>query len=99
VFVITLKFSSNRGAASTFMEGHKEWIQRGLRDGVFLLAGSLQGNSGGIVFAHNASRAQIDERVAADPFVAARVVEAEVVEVRPSVLAAPLQFLDVGELR
>ncbi len=41
MFVVLLKFSDNKSNASQFMEGHKEWIQHGFDDGVFLLAGSL----------------------------------------------------------
>ena len=46
MFVVLLKFSDNKGQAGQFMEGHKEWLKRGFDDGVFLLAGSLQPNSG-----------------------------------------------------
>ena len=41
MFIALLKFSGNKSRAGQFMEGHKEWIQRGLDDGVFLLVGSL----------------------------------------------------------
>src|SRR6516164_11817526 len=37
MFLVLLKFSSNKGRASQFMEGHKAWIKRGFDDGVFLL--------------------------------------------------------------
>ena len=37
MFIALLKFSDNKGKASQFMEGHKEWIKRGFDDGVFLL--------------------------------------------------------------
>ena len=47
MFLVLLKFSSNKGQAGQFMDGHKEWIARGFDDGVFLLVGSLQPNSGG----------------------------------------------------
>lgn len=29
MFIVLLKFPSNKGQASQFMEGHKEWIKRG----------------------------------------------------------------------
>jgi hypothetical protein len=35
MFIVLLKFSSNRGKASQFVERHKEWIKRGFDDGVF----------------------------------------------------------------
>ena len=53
MFIVLLKFSDNKGKASQFMEGHKEWIKRGFEDGVFLLVGSHQPNLGGGIVAHN----------------------------------------------
>ena len=47
MFVVLLKFSSNKAQAGQFMEGHKAWIKRGFDDGVFLLAGNLQPSLGG----------------------------------------------------
>ena len=84
MFLVLLKFSSNKGRASQFMEGHKAWIKRGFDDGVFLLVGSLQPNLGGGILAHNASLADLQSRVNADPFVAENVVRAEILEITPS---------------
>lgn len=56
MFIVMLKFSENKGEAGRFMEGHKDWIQRGFDDGVFLLAGSLQPSLGGGILAHNTSQ-------------------------------------------
>jgi uncharacterized protein YciI len=66
------------------MEGHKEWIERGFDDGVFLLAGSLQPNLGGGIVAHNTSLSDLQSRVNGDPFVAENVVSAEILEITPS---------------
>lgn len=93
MFIVLLRFSDNKGQAGRFMEGHKEWIQRGFDDGVFLVAGSIQPNSGGGVIAHNTSLATLQERVNADPFVAENVVTAEIIEVTPSRTDDRLAFL------
>ena len=93
MFVILLKFSDNKGKAGQFMDGHKEWIKRGFDDGVFLLAGSLQPNAGGGVVAHNTALSDLQSRVNADPFVAERVVTAEILEITPSRTDARLNFL------
>jgi uncharacterized protein YciI len=84
MFVVLLKFSENKGRAGQFMEGHKEWIQRGFDDGVFLLTGSLQPNLGGGIVAHSTSLADLQVRVNADPFVAENVVSPEIHEIAPS---------------
>ncbi len=93
MFIVLLRFSDNKAKAGQFMEGHKEWIKRGFDDGVFLLAGSLQPNLGGGVVAHNTSLSDLRSRVNADPFVAEKVVTAEILEISPSKTDARLNFL------
>ena len=93
MFVVLLKFSDNKGKAGQFMDGHKEWIQRGFDDGVFLLAGSLQPNLGGGIVAHDTSLSELQSRVNTDPFVAEKVVTAEILEITPSKADARLNFL------
>ena len=93
MFIVLLRFSSNKGQASRFMEGHKEWIKRGFDDGVFLLVGSLEPNLGGGIVAHNTSLADLQSRVNDDPFVAQSVVSADILEVAPSKTDERLKFL------
>ena len=93
MFVVLLKFSGNKGRASQFMEGHKEWIKRGFDDGVFLLAGSLQPGMGGGILAHNTSLSDLESRVNTDPFVVQNVVKAEILEIAPSKADTRLDFL------
>jgi uncharacterized protein YciI len=93
MFIVLLKFSTNKSLASQHMAGHKEWIKRGFEDGVFVLAGSLQANLGGMVMAHNTSLEALQSRVDADPFVAEQVVSAEIIECAPSRTDERLAFL------
>jgi uncharacterized protein YciI len=93
MFIVLLKFSSNKGQSSLFMEGHKEWIRRGFDDGVFLLVGTLQPNLGGGIVAHNTSLSDIQNRVNNDPFVAENVVSAEIIEITPSTTDERFSFL------
>jgi len=93
MFVVLLKFSDNKSKATQIMEGHKEWIQRGFNDGVFLLTGSLQPNLGGGILAHNTSLPDLQSRVNNDPFVVENVVDAEILEITPSEADARLNFL------
>ncbi len=93
MFIVLLKFSGNKDQAGHFMEGHKEWIRRGVDDGVFLLVGSLQPNLGGGIMAHNTSLSDLQGRVDGDPFVAENVVSAEILEITPSKVDERLQFL------
>jgi uncharacterized protein YciI len=93
MFIVLLKFSGNKDQASQFMQGHNEWIRRGLEDGVFLLVGSLQPNLGGGIVAHNTTLSELQGRVKNDPFVAENVVSAEILEITPSKADERLKFL------
>lgn len=94
MFIILLKFSSNKGKAGEFMEGHNAWIRRGFDDGVFLLTGSLQPKLGGGVLAHNTTLDALQDRVNEDPFFAEDVVSAEIIEITPGKTDERLAFLN-----
>ncbi|MFM2415419.1 MAG: hypothetical protein RL385_142 [Pseudomonadota bacterium] len=93
IYVVLLKFSSHKSNAKELLPGHSAWIERGLDEGVFLVVGSLQPQLGGVVVAHNTTRAELDARLSEDPFVVHDVVTAEVFEVSPSKADARLAFL------
>lgn len=93
MFIVLLRFSKHRGRAAQLMEGHRQWIERGFADGVFILAGSLAAAGGGTILAHDTSRPDLEDRVKRDPFVAEGVVAAEILEVTPSRVDDRLGFL------
>jgi uncharacterized protein YciI len=93
MFIVLLKFSDNKAKAGQFIDGHKAWIQRGLEEGIFLLVGSLQPNQGGGILAHNTTLLDLESRVKDDPFVAEKVVTAEILEITPAKADARLEFL------
>lgn len=62
MFIVLLKFSDNKGQAGELMDGHNEWIKKGLDDGVFLLVGSLQPGLGGGIVAHNTTLSELESR-------------------------------------
>ena len=93
MFVVTLRFSTNRARAQQLMDGHNAWIQRGFDDGVFLMVGSLQPKLGGGILAHNTSSPDLQRRVNEDPFVVQNVVKAEILELDLGKADERLQFL------
>ncbi|HWM45669.1 MAG TPA: hypothetical protein VNR11_02015 [Xanthobacteraceae bacterium] len=93
MFIVLLRFSSNKSEAGRLMQGHNEWIRRGFDDGVFLLTGTLQPNLGGGILAHNTSLSELQDRVNSDPFVAGNVVSPEILEIAPSKTSDQLSFL------
>ncbi|WP_149183630.1 hypothetical protein [Streptomyces sp. TRM49041] len=93
MFVVLLRFSNNQSAVGHHMDGHQEWIKRGIDDGVFLLVGSIQPGLGGAVFAHSTTLEELQSRVNADPFVREDVVSAEILEISPGMADDRLSFL------
>jgi uncharacterized protein YciI len=93
MFIVLLRFAENRAAAAEHMPAHQQWITRGLTDQVFLLVGGLQPGLGGAVMAHNTSLTELQQRVAEDPFVVHRVVDAEVLQIAPGMVDPRLDFL------
>lgn len=94
--IVLLKFAENKGRAADHMAGHNAWLRQGFADGVFLVAGSLEGGQGGSVIAHDCDRAALEARVATDPFVAEGVVTAEILGISPAVTDTRLSFLTGG---
>lgn len=93
MFLILLKLTGDRDLAAQFMEGHNAWIKAGFDDGVFLLVGSLAPNPGGGILAYNTTRAELEKRVAEDPFVADNIAAPELIEVKPGKADQRLEFL------
>ena len=93
MFIVLLKFSGNKSQAGEYMDGHNEWIKSGFDDGVFLLVGSLQPNSGGGMVAHNTTLSDIQNRMNNDPFVAENITSAEIIEITTAKADEQLQFL------
>ncbi|RCV86826.1 YciI family protein [Billgrantia montanilacus] len=91
--LVLLRFSDNKSEAGRFMEGHKQWLERGFDEGVFLVSGSIQPKQGGAILAHNVSLDDLQQRVSEDPFVAEGVVSEEIIEVSPSKTDERLAFL------
>ena len=93
MFIVLLRFSDNKAQAGELMPGHNAWLKNGFDDGVFLLAGSLQPKQGGGILAHNVTFDDLQLRVNADPFVAEKVVTAEILEISPAKADQRLEFL------
>lgn len=91
--IIFLRFGPKRTEAGLWMAEHVQWIQQGIDEGVFLVAGSLDNAQGGVVVAANMESAQVQRRVAQDPFVIHGVVTAEVHAVAPSLLVRGMAAL------
>jgi uncharacterized protein YciI len=93
MFVILLRFAENKHLASEHAGGHNDWIRKGVDDAAFLLAGSVSEGQGGAIIAHGLTRADLETRLEADPFVAKRIVTPEIIEIEPGMVDQRLAFV------
>ena len=47
MFVVLLRFADNKSAAADHMAAHRDWVQQGVDDGVFVLVGGIHPGVGG----------------------------------------------------
>lgn len=93
MFVVSLRLTGSREQAAPWMAAHKDWLQAGFDDGVFLAAGNLHGQPGGGILVHGLEEAAVRARLAQDPFVANGLVEVELSGFTPAKTDSRLQFL------
>jgi uncharacterized protein YciI len=93
VYIVLLRMTPHRDRAAAVSSRHKAWIEQGIADGVFLLAGTLEPKLGGVLLADGLSRDDLDARIALDPFVQVGAVEPEVLTVTPSMAHERLRTL------
>jgi uncharacterized protein YciI len=93
MFVVFLRFGSQKARAAEFMEAHNRWIQEGIAAGAFLVVGSLKPQAGGAILAYGLSGEELHARVQEDPFVQHGVVSAEIHEIAPARADERLAFL------
>lgn len=93
MFIVFLKFSTNKSDAGAFMDAHNLWIKEGFDADIFLLVGSLQTGLGGSIIAHNTTLDELQNRINNDPFVKEDIVRAEILEIDPKMADERLKFL------
>jgi len=91
--IVVLRFTELRAEAPRWLDGHKAWLQQGFDDGVFLMAGSLRAQQGGVVMAHQVDSKDLQQRVDADPFVMQGIVSAEILDIAPARTDDRMRFL------
>ncbi len=93
MFVIFLRFTEHKAKTPAFMAAHNAWLAEGFAAGDFLLSGGLAPGLGGALLAQAASRAALEARLAADPFVAEGIVTVDIHEIAPGRTDPRLAFL------
>lgn len=93
MFIVFLRYTDKHDQSERWMQAHRDWLQSGFDDGVFLFVGRLAAQAEGAILAHGLAHGALQERVERDPFVKEGVVRAEIIELSPVKADERLSFL------
>ncbi|MEV0402475.1 YciI family protein [Actinoallomurus sp. NPDC050550] len=71
------------------LPGHYAYVDRHVAAGTFLLTGRRVPRVGGVILARAASRTEVEQIIAEDPFLGTGAVAYEVIEIEPTRWALP----------
>ncbi|MBP1859068.1 YciI family protein [Rhizobium herbae] len=92
MFILSLTYTAELSEVDRHIEPHMDWVKDGYDSGVFLASGRKIPRTGGIIFARG-TRAEIDARVAADPFTIHGVADYDITEFAVTRTAPGLEAL------
>lgn len=84
LFVVTLTYRVPLEQIDAALPEHAQWLDQQYAEGVFLLSGRRVPRTGGVIFATNTTAADLQRRLAADPFRRYGYAEYTVVAVEPT---------------
>lgn len=93
MFIVHLTYTAPLEAIDQHMAAHRVWVDAGFADGVFIASGPLTPRTGGAILAHGISRAELEARLAEDPFRKAGLIEVEVLDLAVRATDPRLDFL------
>lgn len=92
MFIVSLHYIVDLPTVDSHMDAHVAWLKAGLADGWLLVAGRKVQSDGGILIAQG-EKADIEAKVATDPFVLNGVADITLTQFNPSFVADGLEFL------
>ena len=92
MFIVSLHYIVDLPTVDSHMDAHVAWLKAGLDDGWLLVAGRKVPRDGGILIVRG-EKADIEAKVATDPFVLNGVAEVTLTQFNPSFVADGLDVL------
>lgn len=96
MFVVTLTYLTDLDRVDEALPDHLTWLDRQYADGVFLASGRRVPRTGGVILAAGVDRAELDARLATDPFAERCLAGYEVTEFVASRVADGLERMREG---
>ena len=80
MFVLLITYTKPLEEVNKWLDAHKRYIQKNYDRSLFIASGRQIPPVGGVILANAASRAEIEEVIAEDPYVHGGVAEYQIVE-------------------
>jgi uncharacterized protein YciI len=93
LFVVVLTYLVDLDQIDQALPDHVAWLDQQYADGVFVLSGRRVPRTGGLIIAMNTDRADLQARLAEDPFAMRGYAEYEVIAVERPRVAPVLEAL------
>ena len=90
MFIVSLTYTVPLERIDASRAAHRAWLVEQAARGLILMAGPKQPRDGGILVAHAASRAELEEALRGDPFHQEGLARYDIVEFVPGVTAEAL---------
>lgn len=93
MFIVLLNYIKPLAEVETWLEEHREFLNRYYASGHFLLSGPRVPRSGGVIICRAETRAEVEAIVEKDPFHREQISHYEIIEFTPLMTAADLAYL------
>ena len=93
MFIVTLTYVPDLALIDAALPEHREWLEQQYADGAFLASGPQVPRTGGVILATGIDLADLERRLAQDPFGRRGLAEYSVVEFTPARVAVGLEQL------
>lgn len=93
VFMLSVDYLVPLEQIDQALDAHRAWVDKGFQDGLFLLSGPKIPRTGGAILAYGNDRAEVEARIAEDPFVIGGLARYTVYEMAPRTADPRLAFL------
>ena len=93
MYIVSLHYTAALDAVDALIPEHVRWLEAAYADGLFLASGRKVPRTGGVILARAMPRAELEQRLAQDPFARHGVANYSITEFVPSMTSPALASL------
>jgi len=93
MFIVSISYKKPLEEVDKIIEAHVDYLKKYYREGIFLLSGRKEPQTGGIILAEADSREILDKILQQDPFSLAGLTDYEVTKFLPTMASDDLKSL------